>query len=698
MSERAVIMLVRATAVIAVALAIVGSAVLVTGGHFELMLGESGVVFGALFALFFGVLAGLVIRRHPQNAVIWVMAISAFFWSVYVAGTAAFTALFPGDPRVLYGPELVPADLPSDAAWVVSFTFLAWVPALFVLTTLGLLLFPDGKLPSPRWRWVALLSIFLVVIGTLAGWWTVRPQSTIPYNVGTFEDPAAAVIILGGLALSILSLVALAGRFRRSRGETRQQFKWVVWGALVFVVAVLPAFFLQGTGLQGASDALFFAAGAVLLGSYGIAVGKYRLFDIDVVISRTFVYGSLAVFITVVYVATVVGVGQLIGSGDAPNPVLAIGATAAVAVAFQPLRRRLQTTANRLVYGRRATPYEVLSTFSQRVAAVDPNVLTQIAEALVEGTTADAAGVWMTRGAEMQLMAQWPANIALPKRRSTAGDPDFGRVATVTHDGERLGLVTLSFRPGQAFTPVDAELLDQVAAGLGLVLRNLRLTEDLKDRLDQLRESRRRIVAVQDATRRRLERDLHDGAQQRLVSLKIKLGIGSTMATKAGLDDVRQVLDTLRVEADETIEAVRDFARGIYSPLLEAEGIGAALTSRAHKLSVPVTVQAAGVARYPRELEATVYFCVIECLQNAAKHSKARSVLVTLSDGDGDLSFEVRDDGVGFDVEQTPRGLGLTNIADRLDAMDGTFEATSEPGRGTVVRGAIPTRERAVAG
>jgi signal transduction histidine kinase len=199
-------------------------------------------------------------------------------------------------------------------------------------------------------------------------------------------------------------------------------------------------------------------------------------------------------------------------------------------------------------------------------------------------------------------------------------------------------------------------------------------------------------------TRRRLERDLHDGAQQRLVSLKIKLGIGSSMAEKAGLDDVREMLDSLRVEADDTIEAVRDFARGIYPPLLEAEGLGPAVTSRAHKIPIPLTVHAAGVSRYPRELEATVYFCVLECLQNAVKHSEARSVLVTLSDDDGELSFEVRDDGVGFEVDETPRGSGLTNIADRLDALDGSFDVVSNPGKGTVVHGAIPTREMAVAG
>lgn len=222
-----------------------------------------------------------------------------------------------------------------------------------------------------------------------------------------------------------------------------------------------------------------------------------------------------------------------------------------------------------------------------------------------------------------------------------------------------------------------------------MALRNMQLTEDLRDRVVELAASRRRIVSVQDETRRKLERDLHDGAQQRLVSLKIKLGIGSSLADKAGLDDVKSMIDVVRAETDQTIDSVRDFARGIYPPLLEAEGLGAALSAQARKMPIPVTVQAAGLGRYPKEQEATVYFCVLEALQNAMKHSEASSVQVVLSDSEDELAFEVRDDGVGFDQASVDSN-GLINMTDRVEAVGGQIHIQTQPGRGTVITASMP--------
>jgi signal transduction histidine kinase len=649
--------------------------------------------FMTLFGVFFGVFVWIVADRQPRNGVVWTMVAAPLFGGILLLAYTLTVRAF--DVPVHVATEnLVPANLPDDVARTIMFFGWLWIPAILPVLTLGLLLFPTGSLPSPRWRSVGILAGIGMLILAIGSIWSYRPS-----NIGQVEENAIAfvgfLLVLGAAALSI---VALVGRLRRAAGDVRQQIKWVLWGATTFVIVFLGVGFIFG---QGPNEYLLvgpvYAAEVVFLTSYGMALAKYRLYDIDVVISRTLVYGVLAVFITGVYVGLVVGVGQWIGSGGEPNALLAISATAVVAVAFQPLRRWLQLLANRVVYGRRATPYEVLSTFSQRVTAVDPAVLSQIARALVEGTTAVAAGVWMVRGDGLRLVAEWPSGRGLPASPSDEALSSSFRGADVAHDGERLGVVALELPPGQPFSPADAELLDQVAAGLGLALRNLRLTEDLRVRLDQLRDSRRRIVAVQDMTRRRLERDLHDGAQQRLVSVKIKLGIGSSMADKAGLDDVQAALEGLRAEADETIEAVRDFARGIYPPLLEAEGLGPALVSRTRNLPVPVTVQAAGVARYPREQEATVYFCVLEAVQNAVNHSGAGSILVAIDEVDGRLSFEVRDDGAGFDVDDTPFGSGLTNISDRIDALDGQLDITSHPGRGTTIHATLPIPDMAVA-
>lgn len=677
----------RWAAAVGLFMSLIATGLIIVFAGVDLWLGQFDA-FISLFVVFFGVFVWLAAPRQSGNAVVWIMAAAVVSGGLMQLVAVITGIVFDLSPTA----TIIPAQLPTPAAWLFFLTGWMWIPALLPPLTLGLLLFPDGRLPSPRWRWVGYLSGAGLILLCVGGIWTYRPTNVTAAEEGLAVNIPWVIVVITAL----LSVAGLITRFRSSSGETRQQIKWVIWGAAVFIpVFMIFGFILAGSGYENLLPIPVYAAEILFLGSYGMAVGKYRLYDIDVVISRTFVYGALAVFITLVYVGAVVGIGRLLGGGDQPNPVLAIGATAVVAVAFQPLRRRLQSIANRLVYGRRATPYEVLSTFSQRVAAVDPSVLTQIARALVDGTTADAAGVWMSRGPERHLIAQWPAEP--PLRSDVAGDdaPAHVRSAEVVHDGEPLGLITLSLRPGQPFSPVDAALMDQVAAGLGLALRNLRLTEDLRDRLAQLRESRRRIVAVQDMTRRRLERDLHDGAQQRLVSLKIKLGISARMAEAAELDDVQRALDQLRGDADRAIESVRDFARGIYPPLLESDGLETALVSRTGRLPIPVIVQAASISRYTREVEATVYFCVLEAVQNAARHSEAGSVLVVLEEESDELRFEVRDDGAGFDVVSADR-RGLTNLEDRLDALDGNMEIVSSPGRGTTVTGVIPIEPVAV--
>lgn len=684
MSDRAIAKILRATVVIGVVFAVSGSVVLILEGHADLWWSKFGV-HNAAATLPTAVLVWLVSRRQPRNKAVWVMAVTSFA-GVYVFGLALAAILVKDDPARVLGVSIVPAEIPPAAAWALATTVPSSVLAFYSLLTLGLLLFPDGRLPSPRWRPVAVLSIGAVAMAMVAEAWVHRPASLA--NSGALQIVGR---ITFGMA-ALLSLGALLGRFRHSSGPTRQQFKWIAWGAAIWVPIVVANVVLAGTRYEEAIGLPSLMAGVVFFASYGIAVGKYRLYDVDLVISRTFVYGVLAIFITGVYVAAVVGVGTVLGTEDQPNTVLAIAATTVVAVVFQPLRRRLQRVANRLVYGRRATPYEVLSTFSQSIAAVDPDVLGQIARSLAEGTTAEAAAVWMKRD-ELQLMAAWPPDAFESAARATnSGKAGEDRSMPVIHDGEQLGLVTLHLPAGQPFSPADEGLFEQVASGLGLALRNLKLTEDLRARVEQLRESRRRIVAVQDRTRRRLERDLHDGAQQRLVALKIKLGLGASMADKAELEDVSGALADLRTETDRAIESIRDFARGIYPPLLESDGLGVALATYVRKLPLPVTVHAVGIGRHSRDVEATVYFCVLEALDNALEHSQANSVTVYLRATEEALGFEVRDDGVGYEPEETNSRSGLANIADRVHALGGSLEVDSSPGRGTILRGTVPSR------
>jgi signal transduction histidine kinase len=225
---------------------------------------------------------------------------------------------------------------------------------------------------------------------------------------------------------------------------------------------------------------------------------------------------------------------------------------------------------------------------------------------------------------------------------------------------------------------------------MGLALRNQLLTERLRARVDELRESRRRLVAVQDETRRRLERDLHDGAQQQLVALKVKLGLGRAIAEKEGATATAEVLGQLSGEADAAVDSMREFARGVYPPLLEAEGLESAITAQVRRASIPVTVAFDGVGRYPQEIEATVYFCVLEAIRNTTRHASATRTTVSLRQSNGMLQFEVSDDGIGFDPDDTEEGSGLVTMTDRLDALAGGLTIDAQSGNGTTLAGTVP--------
>jgi signal transduction histidine kinase len=239
-------------------------------------------------------------------------------------------------------------------------------------------------------------------------------------------------------------------------------------------------------------------------------------------------------------------------------------------------------------------------------------------------------------------------------------------------------------------TEPDHRLAEQVASGMGLALRNRTVTATLERRVVELRQSRRRLVAVQDATRRRIERDLHDGSQQQLVALRVKLALACTIAEKAGTSGTLGALRRLVEDADRVVEGMREFARGVYPPLLEAEGLCPVVAAQARRAALPVAVKTDGLGRYDREIESTVNVCVTEALRNVLRHAGAGSAWVTVAESDGGVAFEIGDDGRGFDVATTPRRAGLTNLADRVAALAGTFSVSSTPGAGTTVTGTIP--------
>jgi signal transduction histidine kinase len=486
-------------------------------------------------------------------------------------------------------------------------------------------------------------------------------------------------------------------RFRRADGEERQQIRWLAYVTAIGGLALLAAF-TTAIGLTENETTLaneisfyvfFVAIGLGIPAAIGIALLRYRLWDLDIVLKKTLVATVVVVLIiAVTLVALLILSGILVGPvGDQPGLTLLAGLL--IGVLFWPLLRLARRIADRVVYGGRATPYEVLTEFSERMADTysTEDVLPRMASILGAGTGAEAVTIWLLVGRELRPAASWPAD--LPDEPRPAGelmdaDPD---AFEVRHQGDLLGAITVAMPANDPMNPSKERLVRDLTSQAGLVLRNVRLIEEL-------RQSRRRIVAAVDEGRRRLERNIHDGAQQQLVALAVKLRL------TAGVLDrdpgrARELLGQLQDETADALENLRDLARGIYPPLLADEGLAAALQAQARKSPVPVHVTPDGVGRYSQDVEASVYFCVLEALQNVAKYAGASRVDVDLRESQGGLAFEVRDDGAGFDLATAPRGTGLQGMADRVDAVGGTFEIRTAPGRGTTIAASIPV-ERSV--
>jgi signal transduction histidine kinase len=651
-----------------------------------------------------GVLGVLVAARRPNHPIGWLLL------AIAASNAISLTANFVAIRGLLSGASL--HGWVGWAAWVYNET--GAIGALLIAFVI--LVFPDGRLlPGRLWRWAVWVVSAAAVIAVFASAIAVTSQQLSP-RVPSVPNPVAVdalnnitsgngPINVGVLLLLVTVLAAVVVRLRRSRGVERIQMRWFAYVAAASVLVIVAGFFLNnanatlGNNISNAG----FGFGFYLLvpATIGLAVMRYGLYDLDVFISRTLVYGSLAVFITAVYVGIAVGIGTLVGSGGKPNLALSILATAIVAIGFQPVREKVQKVANRLVYGKRATPYEVLSEFSGRVAetyAAD-EVLPRMARVLQEGTGAESATVWLRGTEELRPAATFPngvgTHVAVPMPNGSLPVlEDATRAVEVRHQGEVLGALSVNKRRGEALTPIEEKLVDDLAHQAGLVLKNVGLSADLRARLDELRASRQRLVTAQDVERRRLERNLHDGAQQHLVALKVKLGLAEMLLARDPAK-AAAILEQLKSDADEALETLRDLARGIYPPLLADKGLVVALESQARKATVPVRVDSAGVARYAQDIEATVYFCVLEALQNVQKYAGASQVVVRLraSTDPATLTFEVTDDGTGFETATARKGAGLTNMNDRVDALGGKVQVLSRPGAGTTVSGELPLQE-----
>ena len=417
------------------------------------------------------------------------------------------------------------------------------------------------------------------------------------------------------------------------------------------------------------------------------------------------VLGGLSVYVAAVYVVVVLGGGALIGHTSSPHLGLSVLATAIVALSFEPVQDRLEQLVTRVVHRGRQSPYDVLSRFSEAVTGsfASEEVPARMAKVLADGTGAAWAQVWLLVNDDLVLAATWPLTVDADPQPPGDDPPPGRRAMTVRLSGEVLGVLRLQEHDRQPLTPVEERLFSGLASQAGLVLHGVRLRAELAQRVvelsaraEELRVSRERLVDTQDAERRRLERDIHDGAQQHLVALAVNLRLAQTLATRSP-DRARKVLAEQSAAAQTTIDTLVDLSRGIYPRQLTEDGVGPALRAAVATSPVPVTVNADGVGRFAADVEAAVYFCCLEALQNAAKHAGARRIVVDLWPADGGLALSVTDDGRGFDLWTVAAGHGLANMRDRLDSLGGRLTWEPADGGGTTVRGWVPTARAAAA-
>jgi signal transduction histidine kinase len=637
----------------------------------------------------FGVVGALLLSRIRGNRIGGLLLYGAAITGASFAASELATYL--AERGHLDSAVVIAASLISSIGWLLGiFPVILFLP----------LLFPDGHLPSRRWlpfAWLCVAALVFLGLSLVLGEKSLYGSGDNAIVANPFYVPAIGrldisdtVFGLSLVGLLVGSVASLLIRFRGSTGVERQQIKWVA-----LAVAFLVSSFLLSTiaGAIGLDESLIdtVVSGAAFIAlpvAVAIAVLQYHLYDLDVVVKKALVAGALVLLVIGAY-AAVVGLLGVVTSGNESSGSVFIVALV-LGLAFRPVTRFARRLADRLVYGRRATPYEVLTEFSERVGEsyATEDVLGRMAQILGQATGAGSARVWLRIGSELRPAASWPtdaepayvavvANEALP---TIEGET----VVEVRDRGELLGALSVAMPPNDPMNPSKERLVRDLASQAGLVLRNVRLVEEL-------RASQRRLVTAQDQERRRLERNIHDGAQQQLVALSVKTRLARDLTARDPAK-AAEMLTQIDTEIQTALDDLRDLARGIYPPLLVDKGLGAALDAQARRSPIPITIRADGLGRYAPEVEAAVYFSCLEALQNVAKYAEASSATVILAQSNGHLTFEVVDDGRGFDPASHANGTGLQGIADRLGALHGDLTVRSEPGEGTRVRGRIDVR------
>ena len=610
----------------------------------------------------------LVARSRPVPLIGWLL----------LGGAVAVVSSGFADAWARYALLAEPGSLPGGRL-AVLYDNASW-PLLFAGVTAVALTFPDGRLPSPRWRWVPIAGVVgfggALLMGLFSPETFEEPFASVTSPLPSIErskvEPLAMVLLLCLFATMLAAVWAVRVRFRRATGIERLQLRWLAYGGAFIPAAVVVCF--AEAAILGEVNVFTTAALGVTLTAIPVAVGvavlRYRLYELDRLINRTAVYVALTALLTAAYAATTLVLGVALGNG---SPWATAGATLAVAALFRPARGVVQRSVDRRLSPAR---YEGLRTVERflrelRDARADP-----------EATGATLAVALRDPSLELRYWLPESEVYADATGRTAVDVPGDPRTRTpIERAGARLGLLLHS--PALAEKP---DLLDSVVSTAGLAIEIARLRVEVRRQLALVEDSRTRILAARDAERHRLERDLHDGAQQRLVS--IGLALRHVQHELGGADTaLGDQLDATVAEIALAIEELRSIARGLRPAPLD-DGLGPALAELATRAPIEVAVHVASTEPLGTEIETAAYFVASEALTNAIKHADATRVELRATWRDGCLVVSVADDGRGGAGAQP--GSGLDGLRDRVKAHGGLLTIDSREGRGTTVTAELP--------
>jgi signal transduction histidine kinase len=635
-----------------------------------------------LITIAFTLIGALVASRHSRNPIGWIF-LSVGILSAVNSVTAVYSLLgssIAGD-GMLAGYDLM--------KWLGNWI---WIPALILPTTFVFLYFPDGRLLSLRWRWVAWPAAFGLALSILVIMLHPGPLPTWDINNNPFGFPALAPVLemlaYVGIAFVVFSLVgafiAFIVRFRRTRGLERDQMKWLVYalGLMGFGFVIASIFFILWPENELVSEFGIAINSLSILGiaiAASIAILRYRLYDIDLIINRTLVYGALTAGVIGIYVLVVGAVGVLFQQTS--NLFVYLMATGLAALLIQPLRERLQRGVNRLMYGERDDPYAVLSGLDRRLEeslspeTTLPIVVEMVAQALklpyvaVELADQDGFRPAASYGLSPTRKDQ---HIALP----------------LVYQNERVGRLVLSPRSaGESFNPAEKDLLADIARHVGVSANAVLLTENLQ-------RSRERIVTAREEERRRLSRDLHDGLGPQLVSLGFKVEAAQNLL-EGDQEAVGKLLQQLKTQTKSALGDVRRIAYDLRPPALDQLGLVPAIHEHIASLELPGGLEIKlkfpdDMPALPAAIEVAAYRIALEAVTNVIHHSGASRCTVNLQANDW-FEIEVSDNGNGLPEHLIP-GVGIRSMRDRTAELGGTFTISNKPDSGTQLIARLPLR------